>query len=141
MIDDAGEGTRGEPLVSYHRKLVGKELSYLEVHDQSVMQDFDHIIGAYDLLSCLLRWIPNGGCSDLLYYGEEEKRWWLRFGNVCACTRLSISTFLVSKSKQRNVKQCPLGSLQALLSSSDYETLHLIGDKPTKAINPSERRM
>lgn len=73
LIHNEPGGTGGEPLVSYHRKWVGKELSYLEVHDQSVMEDLDYIIGAYNLLSCLLQWIPDGSCSDFLYYGKEEK--------------------------------------------------------------------
>jgi hypothetical protein len=48
LTHDASGETIGEPLVSYHRKWIGKELSYLEVHDQSVMKDLDYIIGAYD---------------------------------------------------------------------------------------------
>jgi hypothetical protein len=71
MIHNEAGGTRGEPLVKYHRKLIGKELSYLEVHDQSVLEDLAHILGAYNLLSYPLQWISDEG---LVTFFIMEKR-------------------------------------------------------------------
>lgn len=44
MCYDNGE-EHAEALVSYHRNVLGKEPSYLEIHDSSVMGDLDYIIG------------------------------------------------------------------------------------------------
>lgn len=44
MCYDNGE-EHAKPLVSYHHKILGKEPSYLEIYDSSVMEDLDYIIG------------------------------------------------------------------------------------------------
>lgn len=48
MHYDNGE-EKAEPLVTFHHKIVGKGLSYLEIHDLSVIEDLDYIIGESSL--------------------------------------------------------------------------------------------
>lgn len=79
------------------------------------------------LPSCLLQWISDGGCSDFLYYGKEEKRWLSLdlYGHV---PDYLFQRFFwdpsPSKGRSRNV-HCEVSALNGRISSSsDDATLH-----------------
>lgn len=65
------EEEQPETLVSYHRKVVGKEPSYLEVHNSSVMEDLDYIIGKSSLSDDSSGLTSMGLDSHILGHGEE----------------------------------------------------------------------
>lgn len=74
MVPDDGE-KHSEPLVTYHPRILRKELGYLEIHDSSVIGDLDYIIGMYSISP----WSVPGRVltesdSHFLIHGEEEER-------------------------------------------------------------------